>query len=104
QAPAMARTAIAPDVAQAADVARDRAAQRALDGVGLLQVVRDRGRLLLGQVAGLHPALERELVADLLRGRPAYAEDVGERDLEALVRGDVDTDDAGHGLLPLTLL
>src|SRR5690606_34285200 len=45
-----------------------------------------------------HPGarVDVDLVADELRGRAADAEDVGERDLQPLLAGDVDAGDASH--------
>src|SRR5688572_6896551 len=98
QAAPVAQPAIAADVAQAVDRGRHLPAQLALDRVVLLDVGRQVGDLFLGQVARPQPPVEPQVVADAHARGAADAVDVGERDLQALVVGDVDPDDARHWL------
>src|SRR6185436_5681267 len=94
---AVPQPAVAVDVLQALDVLRDLPAQRALDEIGLVEQGDDLLHVLLGEVLGPQRRLEVELLADRARGRRAHPVDVGERDLDALIVGDVDAGDAWHG-------
>jgi hypothetical protein len=87
----------AADLHLAADVLLHLTAEVALDLEVLVDVGADAVDLFVGEVADAGVAVEAELVADLLRRRPADAEDVGQRDLQPLLAGDVDAGDACHG-------
>ena len=60
--------------------------------------------LLFGQVSHPRVRIDVRLAEDFLRGRQADPEDVGERDLDPLLAGDVDAGEACHRSLPLPLL
>ena len=92
----MADALVAADLHLALDVLRDLAAQVTLDLEVLVDVGAQPRDLFLGEVAHARVARHPGLVADLLRGGAADAEDVGERDLEPLLAGDVDTGDTSH--------
>src|SRR5262245_7367108 len=96
QAAAVAQALPAADLHLALDVLRDLAPQVALDLVGALDVVPDAGDLVVGQVADPRVGVDLEGLADLTRAGAADAEDVGERDLQPLLAGDVDAGDACH--------
>jgi len=77
----------AADLDLALDVVLDVATQVTLDGEVLVDVVTDLVDLVLGELGDLGVAVEAERVAQLLCGRLADPEDVGERDLQPLVAG-----------------
>jgi hypothetical protein len=84
-------TAVAGDVLEAVHVREHLPTQRALDDVVVVEMRGDLRDLLVREVlrAGLRP--EGEVLDDLLRRRRADPVDVGQRDVEALVVGNVDT-------------
>src|SRR5690606_35255569 len=88
------------DLHLALDVLRDLAAQVALDLDVLVDVGAEASDLVIGEVA--HTGIEVDVGgrADLLRGRPPDADDVGERGLDALLAGDVDAGDTSHQFTP----
>jgi hypothetical protein len=94
--------AVGADLGEPLDRLLAVAAQVALDldvGVDVGAELRD---LLVGQVADLRVRAEAELGRDLLRGRLADAEDVGQPDLEPLLIREIDSGDARDGsALPL---
>jgi hypothetical protein len=93
----------APDLDLALDVLLHVAAEVTLDAQVLVDVGPDAGDLVLGQPGHLGVRVEPEIGAELLRGRATDAEDVGERDLQPLLAGDVDAGDACHRM-PLSAL
>jgi len=96
QALAVADPLQAPDLDLALDVVLDVATEITFDGEVLVDVVSDLVDLVLGERGHLGVAVELELVADLLSGRQTDPVDVGERDLQPLLAGDVDAGDSCH--------
>src|SRR5690606_9178780 len=96
QSLAVAQAAIAGQIHQPLDVDRGLATQVTLNRVVGVDGLADLQDFLIRQV--LHPALTRdaELVGDLDRLGPADAVDVGQRDDNALVGGDVHPRDTCH--------
>ena len=92
----MAKAAVRADLLEALDVERDLAAQVALDLVAPIDDLAQPVHLVLGQVADPGVAIDVGLDEDLLGSRQADAVDVGERDLDPLLAGDVDAGDACH--------
>src|SRR5688572_11189594 len=96
QALAVAEATVAGEVHQPLDVHRRLAPEVALDivvGVDRLADVKD---LLVGQVLNALFRPDSELLRDLPGLASADSVDVGERDLDALVRGYVNAGDTGH--------
>ena len=101
----MAHPAVRADLDQALDVERDLAPQVAFDLVAAIDQLAEPVDLLFGEVADPGVRVDVGLGEDLLRGRQADAEDVGEGDLDALLARDVDAGNACHRLpLPLLVL
>ncbi len=94
----------ATDLDLALDVVLDVATEVTFDGEVVVDVVTDLVDLVLGQRRDLGVTVELEIVGDALRGVQADAEDVGERDLEPLLAGDVDAGDTCHWLLSSSAL
>src|SRR3954462_8946024 len=96
EAAAMPEALVAADLDLALDVGGDLAAEVTLD----LQVVVDVGaqlrNLFLREIAHARVARDAHAVADLLGARAADSEDVGERDLQPLLAGDVDARDSSQ--------
>src|SRR5689334_25358709 len=96
EATAMPEALVAADLDLALDVGGDLAPKVTLD----LQVVVDVGAqlrdLFLREIAHARVARDAHAVADLLGARAADAEDVGERDLQPLLAGDVDSRDSSQ--------
>jgi hypothetical protein len=92
----MAQSLPAADLHLALDVLRHLAAQVTLDLERGLDVVADAGDLVVGEVA--HPGVGADFEggADLLAAGAPDAVDVGERDLQPLLAGDVYAGDACH--------
>jgi hypothetical protein len=86
----------AADLHLAADVLLDVAAEVAFDLEVLIDVGADLVDLFVGQITDPGVAIELELVGDLLGGRLTDPEDVGERDLQPLLAGDVYAGDSCH--------
>src|SRR5580765_954937 len=97
QAAAVPQAAVAEDLLQAVDVLHHLAAQHALHGVVLLEVVRDRRDLVVLEVLRARVGPDRQFLEDLVRRRQADAVDVRQRDLDALLVGDVDAEETWHG-------
>ena len=105
QVAAMAQAAVRADLDEPLDVQRDLAPEVALDLVAPVDELAEPVDLLLGQVADPRVGVDVRLGQDLLGGRQADPEDVGEGDLDPLLAGDVDAGDACHRLpLPLLVL
>ena len=92
----------AADLDLALDVALDVAAQVAFDLQVLVDVGADAVDLVLGEVRDLRVRVEFEFRADLLRRGQTDPEDVGERDLQPLLAGDVDAGDTCHVITPVS--
>src|SRR5689334_22793599 len=96
---------IGADLDQALDVERNLPPQVALDLVATIDELTQAVDLLLGEVPDARVRVHVGLREDLLRGRQADPEDVGEGDLDPLLAGDVDAGNACHRLpLPLLVL
>lgn len=104
QALLVTHAAVAVDVDQPLDVHRDLLAELTLDLVVLLDDATDRCDLDLREVMGADRAIDARLLQDLDGGVAADAENVGERNVDALVAGQVDALNACHIDLPLSLL
>ena len=101
-AAAMADTAVAADVHEPLDVLRALAAKVAFDGNRPVDGLAQAHDFFFGQVADLGIGIDAQGREDGVRGRPAHAVDVGETDLDPLLRRDVDARDSCHSLpLPL---
>ncbi len=98
QAPAVTQAAVGGQVHQALDVDRGLAAQVALDGVVVVDRLADLQDLGVGQLVHPTALFDAHLGHDVLGGLRADAVDVLQRDLDALVGGNVDACDAGHVL------
>src|SRR5436190_3132123 len=96
QVASMAHPAVRADLDQALDVQRDLAAKIALHLVAAVDQLAEPVDLLLGEVADAGIRVDIRLGQDLLRGRQADSEDVGEGDLDALLARDVDAGNACH--------
>src|SRR5215211_6123653 len=96
KATAVPQALVAADLDLALDVRRDFAAEVTFD---LHVAVDERPQLrdlVLGEVAHARVGRDADAIADPLRGRAADAEDVGERDLQPLLAGDVDSRDSSQ--------
>ena len=101
----MANAAIAANALHALEVHADLASEVALDHVlALLDRVHDCGELFLAQIFGADAAVNIRLLKDLEGVDRTDAVDVAERNVDSLVRRDVDSDDAWHIGLTLALL
>src|SRR5689334_2013164 len=98
KAPSMAKPAVTGEVHQPLDVHRGLAAKVALDREILVDRLADVEHLLVGEV--LHPLLgsNPELLGDFLGRGAADSVDIGQRDFNALVGGDVDPGNSSHSL------
>src|SRR5690348_14100060 len=85
----MAKPAIAGEVHQPLDVHCGLAAEVALDRQILVDRLADVQHLLVGEILNPLFGSDSELLRDLFRRRPADSVDVGQRDFNALVGGDV---------------
>jgi hypothetical protein len=102
QALAVAEALVAADLHLALDVLLDLAAQVALDLEVLVDPGADAVDLFVGEVADPGARVDADLSQICCGGGAADAEDVGERDLEPLLAGDVDAGDTCHvSVLPL---
>ena len=101
----MAQAAVRADLDETLDVERDLAPQVAFDLVAAVDQLAQPVDLLLGEVPHPGVRVDVRLGQDLLAGRQTDPEDVGERDLDALLARNVDAGDTGHRLpLPLLVL
>src|SRR5262249_38700881 len=105
---AVAEPPVGADLHESLDVQRHLAAEVTLDPPPELlgDDVAQLPDLGVGELAGTRVGGHLRQRQDALGGGRPDAEDVGERDLDALVTRDVDAGDTSHGLsfLPLTLL
>src|SRR5574343_1047195 len=97
QTATMAEAAVAAQVHQTLDVHRGLATQVTLDRE-LAHFFPDLLQVAVGQVLDLLVEGDANRRADLLRGRAADAEDVGQADLRVLLRRNVDTSNTCHGV------
>src|SRR5579862_684276 len=101
----MATPAVRADLDQTLDVQGDFAAQVAFDLVAPVDDLAQPVDLLLGEVADPGVGIDVGLGEDLLAGRQAEAEDIGEGDLHPLLARDINAGNARHRLpLPLLVL
>ena len=96
EVPAVPDAAIAADFHEPLDVLGGLLAEIALDLVLVLDRLADPGYLVLGEVLDARVPVDLGGLQDLSGARPADAEDVGQADFDALVRGKVDTCDTSH--------
>src|SRR5438552_18075755 len=96
----MTQAAVAAEVHQPLDVERDLAAQVAFDLVALLERLADAVDLVVGQVLGPARRIDLGRGADLPRARVADAVEVGERDLDLLLAGKIDSCNSRHSFTP----
>src|ERR1700722_7689993 len=96
QPAAVADALVAADLDLAPDVGLDLAAQVALDLVAGVDPVTELKQLLVGQAADPGVAADTRGVQRLQRPGAADAVDVGERDLEPLIAGQVNARKPGH--------
>ena len=99
----MTQPAVAADIHQTLDVLGGLLAEVALDLHVVLDLLADLRDLVLGQVLDPRVGSHTRVLQDHPgRGAPD-PEDVGETDLDTLVRGEIDAGDSSHSLFPLTL-
>src|SRR6266542_6881166 len=98
----MPKPAIATDLLKAFDVHRDLAAEVTLDGEAAIDDLANLRDLRLGEIAHAHRAVDPRLLEHVTRGGRADAEDVAERNVDALLARDVNAGDTCHDP-PLTL-
>src|SRR5262245_5198594 len=97
QAAHVADAAVALDTLQALQVHADLAAQIAFDDIlAVLNRVHDLGKLLLGEILGANRRIDLRAGEDVLRVAGTDAVDRAQRDINALVRRNFNTNDAGH--------
>jgi hypothetical protein len=101
QVTAVTDTAIAVDLLQAADVSGDGAAEVTLDQQIVLEHFGDGSDLILSQIFGHKIAIDTDFFDDFQRFSRTDAIEVAQRILDALVSGDVHTNDTGHDFDPL---
>src|ERR1043165_211076 len=99
QALAVAEAAVAGEVHQPLDVHRGFAAEVAFYLMVLVDRLADVQHLLVGEVLDALVRRNAELADDVLGRGPADSVDVGQRDFDALVGGDVHPGNTSH-LLP----
>jgi hypothetical protein len=93
---AVAQAAVAAEVHEALDVHGGLTAQVALDLGDGLDGLADVTDLIVVQILGPRDGIDPRLGEDLLRGGLADPENVLERDLDALLCGEVDAGDASQ--------
>src|SRR3954469_14411532 len=98
KAPAMAKPAVAGEVHQPLDVHGGLAAKVAFDREILVDRFTDVQDFLVGQVLDTLLGRDAELLGDLLGRGAADTVNVGQRDFDALVGGDVDPGNTSHSL------
>jgi hypothetical protein len=91
QVPAMPDAPVGVDGNKTPDVLCDLAAQVTLDGVLILKNLEDGRDVGFGQVASLGRGIDLSLLADFIRNVRTYTIDVAERNIDALVVGNVNT-------------
>src|SRR5262249_10832388 len=96
KATAVPHALVAADLHLALDGRGDLAAEVALDLDVRVDVRTQLRDLVLGEVADAGVGRAVHALADLLRRRATDAEDVGERDLQPLLAGDVDSRDSSQ--------
>src|SRR3954454_6952975 len=96
QATAVPQPLVAADLDLAADVGSDLATQVALELEARLEVVTQPDEVLVGQVTHADVGADPGRLQRLGGARAPHAEDVGERDLDALVAREVDADQTCH--------
>ena len=92
----MTHALVAVDLNLTTDVRVDLTTQVALDLVVGLEVITQRDELLIRQVLDAGVRVDAGGFKGFLRTSAAYTEDVGERDLDAIVIGDVDSGKTCH--------
>src|SRR5262249_45598810 len=100
---AVAQSLVTADLHLALDVLAHLAAQVTFDLQVLVDVRAQPRDFLFSEVTHARVRRDGRRFGHLLRGVAADAVDVGERDLEPLLAGDVDAGDTSHEPSPLTL-
>ena len=98
KAAAMPQTAPAGDILEPRDVLGDLAPQITLDRVVLFDVGGDAADLFIRQVLGAHRFVDPHGLEDVARTLVADPKDVGQRDHDTLVVGDVHPGDTRHAI------
>src|SRR6476646_9953791 len=98
QAPAMAKPAVAGEVHKPLDVHCCFATEIAFDRVVLVDRLTNVQHLLVGEVLDALFRRDSQLLSDLLGRGAADSVNVGQRDFDALVGGDVDPGNTSHSL------
>src|SRR5260221_12184306 len=98
KAPAVPQPPGGGEVHQLLDVHRGVGAKVALDAIVAVDRLADVQHFLVGEILDSLFRRNAELLSDLLGRRPADSVDVGQRDLDALVGGDVDPRNSSHSL------
>src|SRR5712692_3798345 len=96
QALAVPQSAVAPDLLEALDVQRDLAAQIALDREAAVDDLADLRDLRLGEVAHADRSVDARLLEHGGRCRRTDAEDVAQRNVDALLPRDINASDPCH--------
>src|SRR5262245_53446722 len=96
QAAAVAEPPVAADVHEQLDVLRHLAAEVALHLVVALDHLANPYGLALAELVGSGVGRDVRLLADLARTGAPDSEDIGQRNLDALVPGEIDSGDTRH--------
>ncbi len=100
QGPAMAVTAVAADFAQTVDVLLNLTTQGTFDeNRVLIEDGDDLGDLIFGELFGALLRVDARFLEDLLGVGPTHTVEIGQRNPEGLVVGNVDTADTRHSTL-----
>ena len=94
----MAKTAIAADFNQTLDIKSHVAAEVALHGIVLIDIIPQLGHVVLAQITDTGVGVDPGGGQDVCRRLAAQTENVGQADLNALFSGQVHTCNACHVL------
>src|SRR3954453_4724670 len=103
QATTVADALVAADLDLAPDVRGDLAPKVTFDAVVGLDVLAELDEVVLGEILDANVAPDGGGLQRGERARSADAEDVGERDLQPLLAGEVDADEACHTVVLLAV-
>src|SRR6202043_675415 len=96
QAAAVAQPTVGPDLHQALDIERDLAAKLAFNLGFLVENVAEAADLLVVEVLDAHVRIDVGDRQDAARGVRTHPEDVGERDFDALLAGNINAGNSSH--------